>query len=175
LPSAPIFSPSTPKDIFQFLPTIAVLTFLFYFPLAYSQSSTYHIFRGPFLFCSTSYFSVYLYPLQYIFPVTPYSPHSVLYHRSSYPPKDFFFVMYSILPHLSLSWTIFHFHVPHLVLSLLSVSQTQSICIQFSYYYYYYYYYCIFLYLTRFSPFWAIIGEKLNTRENMYRRVETCS
>lgn len=118
-------------------------------------------------------FCVFLYPLQYpnLYTLIAVSNH-FLFCTFRAPPLvlisslRFSSLMCSILPHLSLSRTIFHFHVPHLVPQLLSVLHSVL--------YYYYYCYYILLYLTRFSPFWAIIGEKLNTRENMYRRVETC-
>ena len=126
---------------------------------------------------------MYLYPLQYpnLYTLIAVSNHFLFYTFHDVPPVlisslRFSSLMYSILTHVSLSWIRFHFHVPHLVPPLLSVSQTQCIHIQFSYYYYNnnnYYYYILF-YLTRFSPFCAIISEKLNTRENTYRKVETC-
>ena len=178
LPSAPILSPPCPEDPFQLLSPIAVLTFLFSFPPGYSQSSSF-----TWSVLTLSYiqlFCVYLYPLQYpnLYTLIAVSNHFLFSTFHAVPPVLIFSLrfsslMYLILTHVFLSWTIFHFHVPRLVPQLLSVSQTQCIRIRFSYYYYYYYYY-ILLYLTRFSTFWAIIGEKLNTRENTYRKVETC-
>lgn len=92
-------------------------------------------------------FCVYLYPLQYpsLYTLIAISIHFLFSTFHAVPPVllsslRFSSLMYSILTHVSLSWTIFHFQVPHLVPPLLSVSQTQCIRIQFSYYYYNDYY-----------------------------------
>jgi hypothetical protein len=90
----PSFHLRLPKIPFNFFPTTAVFTFLFSFPPVYSQSSSYLLFRGPFLLSPTSSFPVCIcircsIPICILwsqFIITSYSPHSVLYHRSLYPP-----------------------------------------------------------------------------------------